>query len=44
MKLEILLDDLKEEKQKEVIEMFGDNANLDLFPIVTLEFAEEDNK
>jgi hypothetical protein len=40
MTVEIYLDDLKEEKQKEITEAIGDNGNYDVFPICTIEVEE----
>ena len=34
--VEIYWDDLTEEKQREILEMFGDNQNFDQFPITVL--------
>lgn len=34
--IEIYIQDLKEEKQKEIIETFGENRNYDVFPIAEI--------
>ena len=34
--IEIYFQDLKEEKQKEIIEALGDNGNYDVFPIAEI--------
>ena len=34
--VEIYFQDLTEEKQQEIIEVFGDNNNWDVFPIIEL--------
>ena len=39
--VEIYWDDLTEEKQKEILEVFGDNQNFDLFPAAVLPGPEE---
>jgi len=39
--VEIYWDDLTEEKQREILEMFGDNQNFDQFPITVLMEPEE---
>lgn len=39
---EILLDDLKEEVQKELIEFLGDNGNYDVIPMVVLTRGDEE--
>ena len=39
MGIEIYWDDLVPEKQQEILEVFGDNCNYDLFPIVEIEDA-----
>lgn len=33
-------DDLSEEKQNELLEIFGDNGNWDVIPFCTLEISE----
>ena len=38
--IEILWDDLTEEKQNEILEAFGDNQNFDVCPIAILEVEE----
>jgi len=35
--IEIYIQDLTEEKQKEVIEAFGEDNNFDVFPVTTIE-------
>jgi hypothetical protein len=40
---EIYLTDLKEDKQEEFIDMFGEDGNYDTFPIATVEIEEEDD-
>lgn len=42
MTIEIYFDDLKDEKQKEVLEAFGDNGNFDVCPIAVIEVEDED--
>ena len=39
--IEIYWDDLKPEKQKEILEALGENGNYDVFPLAVLEFEEE---
>ena len=39
--IEIYWDDLKPEKQQEILEVLGENVNYDVFPIAVLEFEEE---
>ena len=39
--IEIYWDDLKPEKQQEILEVLGENGNYDVFPIAALEFEEE---
>ena len=34
--VEIYWDDLTKEKQREILEMFGDNQNFDQFPVAVL--------
>ena len=42
---EIYIQDLVEEKQRELIEILdGENGNYDVFPIVTLEFEDEEGE
>ena len=36
MSVEIYWDDLTAEKQQEILEVFGENCNFDVFPIVEL--------
>ena len=38
--IEIYWDDLTEEKQKEILEILGDNGNFDTFPIATIEYGQ----
>ena len=43
--IEIYWDDLTPEKQQEIFEALGgENGNYDVFPIVTLEFEDEENE
>lgn len=42
MDIEIYFNDLTKEKQKEIIEVLGDNGNYDIFPIATIEADKED--
>ena len=43
--IEIYWNDLTPEKQQEIFEALGgENGNYDVFPIVTLEFEDEENK
>mgnify|MGYP006976966701 CR=1 FL=1 len=39
--VEIYWDDLTEEKQREILEMFGDNQNFDQFPVAVLPKPEK---
>ena len=39
--IEIYWDDLKPEKQQEILEVLGDNGNYDVIPIATLEFETD---
>ena len=41
--IEIYWDDLTEEKQKEILQLLGDNGNFDVYPIATLEIEPEEN-
>ena len=41
MKIEIFWNDLKKEKQKEILEKLGENCNWDIIPMATIEI--EDN-
>ena len=34
--IEIYWDDLKEKKQAEILELFGDNGNWDVFPLAVI--------
>ncbi len=38
--VEIYIQDLTEEKQKEIIKMLGDNGNYDIVPIATINKEE----
>lgn len=43
--IEIYWDDLTPEKQQEIFEALGgENGNYDVFPIVTLEFEDEEDE
>lgn len=42
--IEIYLDDLTEEKQKEILDKLGDNGNYDIFPIATIEYEQDENE
>jgi len=39
--IEFYWNDLTEKKQKEIIELIGDNNNWDVFPITTLDIEED---
>lgn len=39
--MRIYFDDLIEERQKKIVEVFGDNCNWDCIPICTLEIEDE---
>lgn len=39
--IEFYWNDLTEKKQKEIIELIGDNNNWDVFPIATLDIEED---
>ena len=41
MSVEIYWDDLTVEKQQEILEVFGENCNFDVFPIVELSVEPE---
>lgn len=41
-RIEIYFDDLTKEKQKEIIDVLGDNGNYDVFPIAEIEFEEDE--
>ena len=41
--LEIYWDDLVEDTKKEIIELFGDNCNFDIFPIASIEIPYEES-
>ena len=41
MKIEIYWDDLTKEKQEELLNLFGDNRNWDVFPITEIEIEED---
>ena len=40
--IEILFDDLTEEKQQEILDAFGDNQNWDIVPITMIPIESED--
>ena len=40
MYIEIYWDDLTEEKQKELLNLFGSNMNWDVFPIACIEIED----
>ena len=40
---EVYFDDLKDEKQKEFIEIFGENGNYDVFPIIQIPIESEES-
>lgn len=43
--IEIYWDDLTPEKRQEILEALGgENGNYDVFPIVTLEFEDEEDE
>ena len=42
MTIEIYWNDLTEEKQRELLNLLGDNQNWDVFPIAEIEIEEED--
>ena len=42
IKVEIYWQDLTEQKQAELLELFGDNGNWDMIPMCTLEIEEEE--
>ena len=42
MTIEIYWDDLTKEKQRELLNLLGDNQNWDVFPIAEIEIEEED--
>ncbi len=42
MTIEIYWNDLTEEKQRELLNLLGDNRNWDVFPIAEIEIEEED--
>ena len=44
MFIKIYWDDLTEAKKQEIVEVFGDNCNYDIFPIVTLEVEDEEEE
>lgn len=41
--IEIYWSDLTETKQQEILELFGDNGNYDVFPLAVMEYAETEN-
>lgn len=40
--IDIYFQDLTEEKQREIIELLGDDGNYDVIPIASLTFSEDD--
>lgn len=40
--IEIYWNDLTAEKQKEILELLGDNGNWDVFPIATLDIEADE--
>lgn len=42
--IEIYWDDLKEEKQQELLSIYGDNGNWDVFPLAVLPAPEVEQK
>lgn len=38
--IEIYWEDLKEETQKEIINILGDNGNFDVFPIAVIDYSD----
>ena len=40
--IEIYFSDLTQEKQQEILEAFGDNGNLDVYPFVSITVPEID--
>lgn len=42
MTIKIYLDDLKDEKRKEVLEALGDDGNFDVCPIAVIEVNDEE--
>ena len=43
LQIEIYWDDLTPEKQKEILNLLGDNGNYDVFPIATIDIEEAEN-
>jgi hypothetical protein len=43
-KIEIYFSDLSEDKQKEIIEILGNNGNYDVFPIADIPIGLEDGR
>ena len=41
IEIEFYWDDLTKEKQEEILKLFGNNCNWDVFPFCTLEIEEE---
>lgn len=41
--IEIYLQDLKEEKQKEILNALGDNGNFDVIPIASVWVGDKEN-
>ena len=41
IKIEFRWQDLTEEKQKEILDLLGENCNWDIFPFCVLEIEEE---
>ena len=41
--IEIYWSDLTETKQQEILELFGDNGNYDVFPLAVIEYEETEN-
>ena len=41
--IEIYFSDLTQEKQQEILEAFGDNGNVDVYPIVSIPEPEIDD-
>jgi hypothetical protein len=39
--IEFYWNDLAEKKQKELLEIFGDNCNWDVFPIATMDYEDD---
>ncbi len=43
IKLRLYFNDLTKERQKKIIEVFGDNCNWDVLPICDLEIESDNN-